>query len=447
MAYRRAAETGRSLPRARLGICTAQTLALRTAVLGANRSVPKEVVEGVAGDCERALELNPDLALALIRMAELQLATAVLSERSGEAAVEPYAETTALVDQALEMAPKNWQVLSGAGYVTKYVAWQLNQRGQDARQTIDRSIDIHTRLLGLSPDPVSTRDLIAESYWLAALHEDWYGDDPLPLIEKGIGVIEEGVPEKARTRSVYSTLGNLYWLLGSHQTVLGIDSTDANDRAIDAFERAAETSTDAKQFRALALAHLNKAEQLLATGQDPSASCEAAILAADVATELNPDSARALTAKATAHRCHARWAFANGEELGDSIGRATALLMTAVKRWPNDLVVQYELADTLLLSASSERRHGRSPLESVRLARAPITRRRAQPVRRTHPDRRQPDRARGGPVACRTRARASRSHLRRSDQPGRARRCGPGELSLDPPEPRALPLLACKVAP
>ncbi len=373
-AYRRAAETGRSMPMAWLGVCTAQALALESAVLGEHRLASRETVNRAREDCARAHELDPGLARALALEAQLQLVDAVLKERAGEDAGAAFAAADETVDRVLEMAPEDWRVLAGAGYVVKWRAWHLNQRGEDARGLINKCIDIHTRLLEHSPDPVSTRSLIADSYWIGALHEAWYGDDPLPLVEKGIAVIEDGIPEEDMARYVYSTLGNLYWLQGYHQTARGLDSAGAFDSSIAAFTKVTETSTDPEQHRALSLAHLNKADRLLATGEDPSTSCEAVIHTAEGAIALNPDYGLPYGAKASGYRCYARWAYTKDEDLGDTIDHAVELFTKAAELSPTDVGMHYELADTLLLRAWSEREHGRSPIESIDLARASIYR-------------------------------------------------------------------------
>ena len=373
-AYRRAAQTGRSLPMAWLGVCTAQTFALESAVLGEHRPASPEVVNRAREDCSTARELDPGLARALALEAQIQLVEAVLKERAGEDAAPAFAAADEMVDRVLETAPDDWRVLAGAGYVTKWRAWHLNQRGQDARDLIDKCIDIHTRLLEHSPDPVSTRSLIADSYWIGALHEAWYGDDPLTLVEKGIAVIEDGIPEEDMARYVYSTLGNLYWLQGYHQTARGLDSTGAFDSSIAAFTKVTETSTDPEQHRALALAHLNKADRLLATGKDPSASCAAVIRTAERAIELNPDYGLPYGAQGSGFRCHAKWSYTRKEELGPNIDRAVELFAKGAELSPTDVSMHYELADTLLLRAWSEREHGRSPMASVDLARKAIRR-------------------------------------------------------------------------
>ena len=287
-AFEEAARIGRSDPRVFLELCMTEEGLLYDAM---RQSLDE--LEGAAPSCDRAIALNPTDAEPLIARAALLQRRGLARARRGVESETALNEARALLEQAIEAAPR-----SAKAHVL--LATQHMYEG-DTRSWHDTGDHVdHARQAtvfadrGAELDPSSVWAPFVQGQtqrYLAYMLGD-QGEDPSTAVAAARTHFERALelaPDVGRTWANLGTL--LDWYAEQQSRVLGQDPTESTRAAIDALQRAAELDArNAIPHSMLGVAHMTAADHLQRSGRDPLEHVDGANAAFETALELRPNS-------------------------------------------------------------------------------------------------------------------------------------------------------------
>ncbi|MCP4203975.1 MAG: serine/threonine protein kinase [bacterium] len=280
-AYARAAEIGRSNPRAYVGLCRTGAQAVLRGQLPAEQAERHghQAIEA----CEAALDLDPgslEARWALASAFDFRAATAIDRGQDAEellAAAERIAEEgLALAPDSLDLRHALIQIQSRRGasqrllggnpraayekgrrvaeqllvaddvpaiYLGAYLTLELDAsiyeltQGGEPLASLERAVQVGKRSLAIEPNS-PTRSNLAACYWLMSYYQLDHGIDPQPAIREGIHVVTESLESVPGQARALRTLGNLHTHDHQYARLTGGDVAGALGAARQAFRDA-----------------------------------------------------------------------------------------------------------------------------------------------------------------------------------------------------------------
>ena len=369
--FRKAAETGRSDPGARLGLCRTRFFRLTGRVSRMYAAVKDEEISAARAACRDVLLLDPEALDPLAYGAGLEVLQALCLELRGADASPAYEAAVAAATKVLERAPDQTMALSVRANAFKKRAFARAHAERTALADFDRASADLRRLLALRPFDTNTRMNLADCYMGRAGYGELYGEDPVPLLTEGIRVIGEGFdPSSPGARGIHISLASLRTLLARQEFARGRDPLPTSRLAVEGYARGAEKATSPEEHRNLGMALADQAEYLVARGEDPSAAVRAAVEAAEKAIAINPGYAMPWRVRALARFQAAAWAVARTGEPGPELALAVADCEKSIGLPPRDSGAYVELASYHLLDARAGLAKGRGVARPLAAARA-----------------------------------------------------------------------------
>jgi len=225
---------------------------------------------------------DPNLRLALAQVAYSHLEMALYR---GEA-LEPFFERgLAAIEETLILIP-DWEeaLLLQAGLFRRYGENLRNQRSEEARAWLNRSVAASEAALGRDPRSSRAHHSLARAWSQLAQMDKEQDQDPRPALAHALAAFD-AVADSDRDFNYFNNLGVAHKTAADYLERRGEDPTSHRTREIEAYDRATALNPDSPNPL------INKGSALLALAEaspDSTSSLEASAAALEAALSLAP---------------------------------------------------------------------------------------------------------------------------------------------------------------
>jgi eukaryotic-like serine/threonine-protein kinase len=379
-------------------------------------SPAEEDFAAAAGDCDRALAIDPDLAEAYTNKAQVFWRWA---QADGERGLDPTGklrQAADLAQRAIALNPREVLAYNHLAGADRGLAQRAFARGQDPGPYLQVAIASLEKSLEIQPQVANTLNGLGNVYvvkarWesrngrspvafldhgiayyrqafaaeplfigalanvgMASLDEAEYqidqGSDALPAIDQAIAVLGDALKRNPKQPAVRNNLGTAYLTLGDYRLRRGEDPRQALDRAVGEFEALLPSGPETVNYLYnIGWAHRGQARWALDQGEDPTAELAAARKAYGEALRQAPEGDICLEA-ARVERLAATWEAREGRDLTVFARAAAAALARGRELNPRYPDLYQEEAELQRLLAEEAIAHGRPAAEAIRRGRA-----------------------------------------------------------------------------
>ena len=339
--------------------CARELAVLRVSRL--RRPLVEDEVTAAVVACDRAIALDPELAIAHGDKARVLLAFAEEQLRGG---VDPRAtvgRSVAALERQVALDPRAGDAWGNLGSAHLTLArWKVLHG--DPRPELQRSIAAYQRALALDPHRATLDNGLGNAYLTLARYLDGRGLPSEQPRARAIAAYERAVAAWGGLPSAYGNLGQVWVDAGNRELTAGIDPRNSLRRAIDAFNGGlAVNRSNPPYLNNLGLAHLTLAEYQLAAGEDPRPALAEAAAKFHASLAMRPQYAIPQLNLAYTHRLEALWLLRRGEDPGAALLAGAEAIAEARRLAPADTDNLLEAARQDLVAARWQARQGRDP--------------------------------------------------------------------------------------
>jgi len=359
--YREALDVARSEPSLAARLCSAQEMVLWTDVFSLRRSIAGERLALALEDCEDALDLDPDLPMALGAKAWLLQLGNYVDDSEGRKPQYSYDEAVRLTDRVIGLLADSPESYGQRAMVHLIQAIYEGNHGLDCEQSYRRAIADYARSAELRPQSLYFKIRLAETYSYLAGDLQERGESPVEALDHGIAALEQGMAGGQVPSSVPFTLGSLYYYRAQWKAATGEDALESFEHAAESLRLASQDATRPTESANLALLLVNLGNYQLVEGQDPTHSFGEGVEQGARALALSSEDGYIHFVKGLNHFGLARYELLTGGDPLLEIGQALSAHSRGLELSPGNTYAYPELAMILNLRAEQELREGGSP--------------------------------------------------------------------------------------
>jgi serine/threonine-protein kinase len=331
--------------------CNRQARRIRVArTLGA-ADLPAQEDQALA-TCGKALEVDPELADALVSQAAIYSERADDQNRRGIDPRPTLAQAVALAGKAIALAPQDSAAHKNLAVALRLQgSWEM-EHGGNPGPALSRAVVAAHRAVELQPELAANHNIVGLSWLVVANDRQRRGQDPVPALQESIAAYDRAVAINPHFLPALVNLGSAWNGMVEAQASRGADPSAATAKAVAALERAAALSPgQAPIHNNLGNTFLTYGEYQLARGLDPRPTLEKAAAHYAKAVALKPDYVYGPYNQAYTQRLIAQALRDRGEEPAPALRAADAFVDASFKLNPDDADTWLERGRIRLIEA------------------------------------------------------------------------------------------------
>jgi predicted Ser/Thr protein kinase len=318
--------------------------------------------EAALAVCDQALEVDPELADALVHKAWIRSGRADHQRKRG---IDPRPELTAatgLVEQAIALDPRAATAYKNLAVALRILAsWEIDH-GVDPAPTLTRAIAAARRAVELQPELATNHNSLGTPCLVLAADRQRRGLDPEPILQEATASYGRALAINPRFLPALINLGNAWKLMAEDQLARGADPSASTEQEVKALERAAAISPMwAPIYNNLGNAYLTQGEYLLQRGADPRPVIQKAAASYRKSIELQPDYTYGPYNLAYVERLLGQALLERGEDPAPALHEADGWIAASFKLNPDDSDTWLEQARVRLIEARWADRRKQDP--------------------------------------------------------------------------------------
>jgi predicted Ser/Thr protein kinase len=351
----------------------------------AREDVPETQVATALAACDRALEVDPELADALSVKSSISWRVGDQKQKRGSDPSADLASSIRLANRAIALDGRNARAYNFLVASQRLLAqWKMG-RGIDARADIQRSVQAARNSVEVQPELALTHAGLGTAYLVLVQDQQRRGVDPRGTLERAAASYEKAIALNPKFLPASINLGNAWKSMAEVQIARGMDPSPSVGKAVAALERAAHLNPNLAPVRNnLGNVHLTLGEYLLDRGADPRPALTEAARSYQKAIDLKPDYSLARYNLGYTWRSLAEAYLQQGIDPKPVLDSTAVALDEALRLNPTDADIFLEQARARLIAARWSLRQRRDPAPALREAAASL--RRAEALNPEQPD-------------------------------------------------------------
>ena len=234
-AYQMARAIGSSDPQVDIGDCTRLAQLVRIEIyLGHD---PGPLIQKALKVCDRALQLNPDLARPYTIKSVILNRYSQYQYYKGRDPRSSWKQAIAWAQEAIKRDPKDVDAYNNLGTSYAQLGDYLNEIGEDPRPALARAMDAYQKVLRQKPTAVLTWNNLAITYNIRLRYALEHGEPIEPWAGKADQAFRESIRLQPDNWIPWNNLGTLWSDVADYRTRHLQDPTDAFHRSLEAYEK------------------------------------------------------------------------------------------------------------------------------------------------------------------------------------------------------------------
>jgi serine/threonine-protein kinase len=331
--------------------CDRQARRIRVA-----RSLGAEDIEAqenaALATCDRALEVDPELADALVSQSAIYWERADNQRKRGIDPLPALARAETLAAKAIALEPRNAAASKNLAVALRLRgSWEM-EHGTDPAPAFLRAAAAARKAVELQPELATNHNNLGLSWLVIANDRQRRGQDPVPALRQSIASYDRAVALNPHFLPALINLGTAWNSMVEAQTSHGADPAEATGKAVAAFQRADTLSPGlASIHNNLGNTFLTYGEYLLARGVDAQETLQTAAAHYAKSVEIKPDYPYGPYNQAYTQRLLAQALFDRGEDPTAALRAADAFVDASFRLNPDDADTWLERGRIRLIAA------------------------------------------------------------------------------------------------
>ncbi|MEW6365094.1 MAG: protein kinase [Acidobacteriota bacterium] len=274
------------------------------------------------------------------------------------------------VETGVRIDPVNLDILTDMAHANALWANYLLGHGLDPTAAVQASIDAGRRAAVAHPMSAVPQSEIGLAYWVLAKWEDAHGKDPTPSIDMAVSHGRRAVELDPSHEPTRAMLGLVYLDKAICELEAGQDPRRMVDLAVQELKGAlALDARDEPVMLNLAMTYLFRLDYEVSHDVgDPQHTAQEAMMVLARVGKATPYLFWSERTIGNVHRCLAEYRRKRSMDPTEEISQAREHLENALSAAPSDQGAWASLTDLFVLQARCQIDSGRSPMDSIRLA-------------------------------------------------------------------------------
>ncbi len=366
--YGKAITVGRSDPFAYVGACGVWVNAMSFSLYGSGGDL-MPYLKKVQGNCDLALQADPDLELAYLEEAHsLKLAGEDQIYR-GEDPMKYLMESEALARKALKLSPQNARAHTQIGMALFNRARYFFEKGDDPTELLKQAMTYSRSGIAANPNYVYAYNNLGICYLIMGDYLTSRTEDPSSAWKEAIVTFQNAIRIRPDYSGAFSNIGYAYLGLSEWNSSHGKDPYPDALKAVDSYNNAIRmNASETFSFQNLALAYTDMASYDIDRNRDPGPNMRQAIDTHFQAIKLNPGNPTGYANLGVAYLYRAEYDMEHGKNPENDLELAIKTFEKAVELKPTDFRTMVNRGSAYVDKVLYLQMLGKDPSENLKLA-------------------------------------------------------------------------------